>query len=1659
MADNMNNNIAILSLMAKLEDNSKEISAQAKKMIGKVEKNAGTVEFTGNTKEIKNAINEINKLMESKLKGIDLTKQFIPILKVFSDAENSAEDYLDVLKNVKEELDIISNFSSKTRDLMQNLSPKDSQKVLDEYKKLTKQQDNFAKKQEQAKKKLDKIEGASVISLMRQYKGTDEYENASSEKQIESLRKQLGFKEDITKATKNEIKQYSQLLSIFNSLQNEKKELAGIDTAEAAYKEVQINKNLLNIVNEIIKKENRLSSSFGAKNLESSNIEGFSIGEVERNTRSSIGKYVDLATKDFKITTKEINAQIEKTASDLVKASANKMINQAEKVSSEAQAKLEKYNSKKSSSTRKTDVEGDLNQVGTNAQNVTDDVQKLDTALDDLGDNSGLDLWVESAKNLKEEFSDVVKYAVDAETALEKIISLNKALNNRALSEDEEKDLVGFSQRYLALGKDLSEDQEDTFYDYADDYKNMIVQIQSMTEKQLSEIEKLKVAQKEVVEQPASESSATSSMEKQIGETTEAVEKLAQAEKEVIEHTKKLEQELPDGNFTDKEEIEKLTSTLKELQDVSKVKVDVDITEAITNTEAIHEKIDKLPEVKDIKIRVSNDDYSNTSLLSDEEGKTITAFRGVKNAWSGVVNDKEIAFFTDQLELAADYADSLAESGKIYAANLSFKNPLEIDGNGAIWNEIEFDGIKRTTDEIVEIAKQLGHDGVIFRNIRDGFGEANGELSNVMVTLNRAQIKNEEVIASVKAGSGEMTKILNSEIEPNANIESQQKLQAELQETEQQAKETATALSDVDQSSVLSVNQTEVLSNQTPLSSDSKMDEIAKETAIDVEQANEKIIASNKEVVASEEAKEKAINSDKTQTSALQTEKQVVDSVVDSEKVKLKELENAVSLVIEEIDRKTQAFHNEKAAVDMIIPAEIATLEALEGELITIRELIEQISKVPIDLSFDTTNLDENTQKVLKEITESLNNIDTSSLGNIGNILEGFKISKSNVENLQKLANAILTLKSNLNNVGSQGQQFLSDIKELIAQADGLKDLATVLKATKSQIANAKQGTETPTDEEATKAKELAKDYDRLIVKLEKFNTTLNNVETKPKKTSAYIDEINDIRSAIDSINKLDTSVDIIDENEIKNLELSISNIEKRIKSLDDEKFSLVSDDEINNLLKQASKIYNKNTAAPKELRDGIKGVITDLERMKNGLEEADRITFNKVKSSLKEFETQIEKTGKTGASMGDKIKKKFGDVFAYFATYVSIQDFIQMFRQGFETIKEYDNALTEMNKVSEESIHTLKEFQNESFDLADSIGATASQIQNSTADWMRLGESLEEAKQSAQDANILFNVSEFETIDEATDSLVSMSQAFKDLEKGDIIDVVNNLGNNFAISTDGLATALKDSASSLQTAQNDFYESAALVTAANTVVQDPAKVGAGLRTIALRLTGTEAAREELSALGEDVDDFVVTTTSKMDQQIKDLTKTQGNFGVSLLDMNGNYRSTYEVLLDIAKVWDKIAEEDLATGENRQNALLEMMAGKNRSNILASVLQSPEILEEAYAYALDSEGSAMRENEAYLESIEAHLAQLKNAWDALWVNENNREVITFFLDLAKGILEVVDDIGVLNTALLTIGAGFGIKKSLDGGGRAKCCPSSEYATGEFSSDVYELCIA
>lgn len=340
--------------------------------------------------------------------------------------------------------------------------------------------------------------------------------------------------------------------------------------------------------------------------------------------------------------------------------------------------------------------------------------------------------------------------------------------------------------------------------------------------------------------------------------------------------------------------------------------------------------------------------------------------------------------------------------------------------------------------------------------------------------------------------------------------------------------------------------------------------------------------------------------------------------------------------------------------------------------------------------------------------------------------------------------------------------------------------------------------------------------------------------------------------------------------------------------------------------------------------------------------------------------------------------------------------------------------------------------------------------------------------------SNILLNVSEFDSIDEATDSLVSMSAAYDELDKMDIVDKLNNVGNNFSISTDGLATALQKSASALTTAGNDMDEAVALVTAGNAVVQDADSVGAGLRTIALRITGTEEAKAELEELGEDTSDFVVQTSAKSQEAIKSFTKVASNNfqGFDILDDNGNFKSTYEIMLGISEIYDEIVETDKKYGSNMANGLLETLAGKNRANIAASILQSSELLENVYnSSANESEGSAEKELEKYLDSIDGKVAQFTNEVQEFWYNLIDSETVKTIVDAGTKIMDVLGNIvgylGEIGTLGAVAGGFFGIKsvfKGLKGdnsGGRVKYVyPHSKYATESFSREVCEFwCIS
>lgn len=279
----------------------------------------------------------------------------------------------------------------------------------------------------------------------------------------------------------------------------------------------------------------------------------------------------------------------------------------------------------------------------------------------------------------------------------------------------------------------------------------------------------------------------------------------------------------------------------------------------------------------------------------------------------------------------------------------------------------------------------------------------------------------------------------------------------------------------------------------------------------------------------------------------------------------------------------------------------------------------------------------------------------------------------------------------------------------------------------------------------------------------------------------------------------------------------------------------------------------------------------------------------------------------------------------------------------------------------------------------------------------------MEEAGKLAESTAILLNVSEFQDATDASEALISTMQAFKYTadDSQHVVDILNEIGNNYAVSSDGLAIALQDSASALMEAGNNLEQSVALVAAANKVLQDPNSVGSALRTISLRLRGTSV--EVLEELGEETDG-AVESVSKMQEKLKALT------GVDILTDSGAYKDTYTILKEIAEVWDTMDPMN-------QAAALELMAGKNRANALAAILGNIEDLKYAYEDALNAEGSAMRENERYLESVQGHIDTFNNSLQTMWMNFLDTDAVKWFVHLGDAVIKLVDKFGVLQTVV------------------------------------------
>lgn len=326
----------------------------------------------------------------------------------------------------------------------------------------------------------------------------------------------------------------------------------------------------------------------------------------------------------------------------------------------------------------------------------------------------------------------------------------------------------------------------------------------------------------------------------------------------------------------------------------------------------------------------------------------------------------------------------------------------------------------------------------------------------------------------------------------------------------------------------------------------------------------------------------------------------------------------------------------------------------------------------------------------------------------------------------------------------------------------------------------------------------------------------------------------------------------------------------------------------------------------------------------------------------------------------------------------------IRQIKEGISNLVSIDTALIGLKKVTNETDEVYKQFVIDVNQVAKEVGHTTQAAIDATTSFAKLGYTISESAKLAKQALIYSNIGDI-SIEDATKSIISTMSAYGDKIKSvtQILDVANEVGNNWKITTGGIGEALQRSASALESANNSYEQSVALITTANSAIQNTSKVGTALKTISMRLRGINEESGE--------------AIPKLRETIKLLT------GVDIMKDENTFKSTYEIIKLLQPEYDKLSDKNRAY-------LQELIAGKQQGNIFASLMKNAKDLDNVYATAMNSFGSSAREQERYMASIDAKVNKFKESMKSLFINAISTDSIKGVVDTGTALVTVLDKI-------------------------------------------------
>lgn len=421
----------------------------------------------------------------------------------------------------------------------------------------------------------------------------------------------------------------------------------------------------------------------------------------------------------------------------------------------------------------------------------------------------------------------------------------------------------------------------------------------------------------------------------------------------------------------------------------------------------------------------------------------------------------------------------------------------------------------------------------------------------------------------------------------------------------------------------------------------------------------------------------------------------------------------------------------------------------------------------------------------------------------------------------------------------------------------------------------------------------------------------------------------------------------------------------------------------------------------PKSSTENINSAKASMSAFNNALKEGVivRDRYGKVnREATKEFRIQNKEminATKNQFAFSNMLMTGIKKMMIWSITATALFAPLRAFQNGLQTLKEIDTQLVDIAKVTNLTAKEMEELAKRASEVGVELGRTTQEYLQAVTEFSRAGYN-DQAEDLAKLSLLLQNVGDV-TSETANEMLIAVDAAYglngSATELTKVIDSLNAISNNNPTSIGKMADGIKVAASVFKLAGLSINEFTALVGTGTSATQQSGDVVArALRTVLMNIQGVT------DSVGETTEE----TISKSDEVLK-------KYGISIRDTITNFINPMEVFSQISEKF----QTTLKGNEVAQSEIISTLAGKRQANFLAGIIDNWDMVQKQIYEAMYATGSAMRENEIYMQSWEAKSKQLSSAVAEFWVKSLDTDLIKGFIDILRKGVETLTDFGGL----------------------------------------------